>query len=415
MNNSLTVKILAYMSLGVAFGLLLKIPHIANFAITDIVRNFLVLGGKTFLSLVQMVVIPIVIFSIICGICSLEKIDALGRFGLKSFQWFLLITVIAVLLGICGAQFFEIGYGSNFVFLDTVKNIKTDTPSLWKFVGNMIPTNPFKALVEGDMMQIMIFSVLFGIAINISGAYGKRIIQIFSDVNEILIKYILVLMNWAPYGVFCLIAGLFAKQGFGLMQGMLKYFLLMLLLLTFQGGVTYSFILYFSKLSPKIFFKKIYSMMLFAFGVSSSAVSIPVMLDTVENKLGVSKSISTFVIPFGVNFNKGGTAIMLAVATIFISHVYNMPISLSEHFVLIFIVVLVSISTAAVPGIGMFTLVIVLNQFNLPIEGISLVVGIDRLLDMVRTAVNAAGNSMVACLVAQSEGQIDYEVFNSDG
>ena len=412
MNNTLTVKILIFMFAGVAFGLVMKFLPSSVHGI-QFINNVLRLGGNAFIALIQMLVVPIVFVSIICGITSFERGGAVGRVGFKSMQWVLITTLSAILLALLVANIFSLGSD---LYLDVATKgsiVQNGTPSLWEFVGNIIPSNPIKAMAEGNMLQVIVAAMLIGVSINASGENGRRIATFFSDLNVICTKYIMMLMSVAPYGVFCLIAILFAEQGFGLILGMLNYFITVLLVLLLHAFVTYSLILRISNLSPKAFFSKIYSVMLFAFGVSSSNASIPLMLDTAERKLGVSKSIAAFVIPFGVNINKNGTAIMLTIATIFIAHIYHIHLSMVSYFILISMILLVSVATAGVPGIGMITLVIVLEQLGLPIEGISLIIGADRLLDMVRTAVNVAGNSMIACLVAKSEKQIDYRVYES--
>ena len=413
MNNNLTVKILIFMVAGVVFGLAMKFLSSFGMPGTYFINNVLQLGGKAFISLMQMLVVPIVFVSIVHGITSFEGFGAVGRVGFKSVQWFLITTISATLLALIVANIFSLGSD---LYLDVAAKgniVQNGTPSLWQFVSNIIPDNPIKAMAEGNMLQVIVFAILIGIAINASGENGRRIAAFFSDLNAICTKYIMMLMSIAPYGVFCLIAVLFIEQGFELILGMLDYFLAVLSVLLLHALVTFSIILRISNLSPVVFFSKMYSVMLFVFGISSSNATIPIMLDTVERKLGVSKSIASFVIPFGVNVNKNGTAIMQTIAAIFIAHIYHVPISIIGYFTLVAMVILVSIATAGVPGIGMITLVMILKQLGLPVEGIALILGVDRLLDMVRTAVNVAGNSMIACLVAKSEKQIDYRVYES--
>lgn len=414
MNNALTVKILIFMVLGAVFGLLMKVLLASGVGGAGFINDILTFGGTAFIALFQMLVIPIVFVSIVCGINSLEKTTTIGTIGLKSLGWFVTTTLLASALALLIASVFNLG--SN-LFIEVASKpglvASNVTPSLWQVMGDIIPHNPFKAMIEANMLQIIVFSILTGIAISIAGESGRRITIFFADLNVIGMKYITMLMRLAPYGVFCLIAVLFTSQGFEVILGILNYFLAVLFGLFVHAVVTFSSILHLAKLSPKIFFQKIYAVMLFAFGVSSSAASIPILLDTVENKLGVSKAIASFVVPLGININKNGTAIMQGIATVFIANVYHVPISFTGYLVLLFMIVLVSIGTSGVPSIGLITLVMILKQFGLPIEGISLIIGVDRLLDMVRTAVNVAGNAMVACLVGQSEKQIDYRLYNS--
>jgi Na+/H+-dicarboxylate symporter len=263
------------------------------------------------------------------------------------------------------------------------------------------------------MLQVIVFSLLLGIAINIAGEAGSRVASFFVDLNAVFMKFIMMLMQLAPYGVFCLIAVLFVNQGLDLVLGVLNYFLVVLFVLLLHAVVVYGFLLHAHQLSPKVFFSKIYVMALFAFGVSSSNISIPVALDTVERKLGVGKAVSSFVVPLGVNMNKNGTAIMQAVAAIFIAHAYHIELGLAGTLLLFVMIIFSSIGTAGVPSMGIVTLVMVLKQLGLPTEGIALIIGVDRLLDMARTSVNVVGNAVVACLVAKSEKHLDYSVFRA--
>lgn len=414
MNNALTAKIIIFMVLGALSGLILKFLLANNIDGAAVINNILILGGNSFLALFQMLVIPIVFVSIVCGINSLKKNSEIGTIGFKAFFWFLLTTIIAALLALLIANIFHLGSNLNLPMEPKLGTLNSATTlSLWQIAGEIIPSNPFKAMAEANMLQIIVFSIMVGIALNLSGESGRRVAIFFADLNVIGMKYIMMLMGIAPYGVFCLMAVLFTSQGFGVILGILNYFLAVLFVLFFHTVVTFSTILHLAKLSPKIFFQKIYSVMLFAFGISSSTASIPVLLDTVENRLGVNQAVSSFVIPLGININKNGTAIMQGIATIFIANIYHLPLDFTSHLLLLVMIVLVSIGTSGAPSIGLITLVMILKYFGLPIEGISLIVGVDRLLDMVRTAVNVAGNATIACLIGHKEKQIDYRIYNS--
>jgi Na+/H+-dicarboxylate symporter len=409
LNNTLTVRILVFMFAGVVLGLLLRFLSSLGIDSTYSIGKVLVIGGDVFLSLVQMPVVPIVFVAIVCGICSFEKAHAISRMGLRSLFWFVITTASAIFLAVIAANIFNVGSD---LHLEAINKITLSyTPSLWQFVHDVVPSNPIKAMVDSNMLQVIAFSVLFGIGINISGEHGRKIASFFYDLNVVGTKYIALLMHLAPYGIFCLMATLLASQGFELIMEMLEYFVAVLLALFLHAAITFSSILYFSKLSPRVFFHKVYSTMLFAFGLSSSNTSIPIMLDTVEHKLGVSKRVASFVVPFGININKNGTAIMQSIATLFIANAYHVNISLVGYAILFFMVVFISLGTVGAPSIGLVTLIVVLKQLGLPIEGMALVIGVDRLLDMVRTSVNVTGNALVACLVGQAEKQLNYEVY----
>ena len=410
-NDNLTAQIVIGMLAGAFFGLVIKfMPE--YFAIdTHFISHILNLGGKVFVSLMTLLVVPIVLVSIVCGVCSLEKVNTIGSMGFKLLKWFIITTTIAVVLAIVFAHVFQVGMN---LHLTATSGFKAQaTLSFWQLIADIVPSNPFKAMADANMLQIIVFSVLLGIAINIAGEPGRRVASFFTDLNTVFMKFVMMLMRVAPYGVFCLIAVLFVNQGFDLILGILNYFLAVISVLFLHTAVVYSLLLYSHGLSPRIFFHKMYAALLFAFGVSSSTASIPIVLDTVEHKLGVSNAVASFVIPLGINMNKNGSAIMQGIAAIFISHAYHLDTCLMENFILFTTIVLASIGTAGVPGVGMITLVMILKQMGLPVEGIALIIGVDRLLDMLRTTVNVAGNSVIACLIAKSEKQMDPRVFHA--
>ena len=392
------------MLVGAIVGIIIKfLPG------TSFINNILTLGGDIFISLMKVLVVPIVLVSIVCGVCSLQKISSVGNMGLKSFKWFIITTSIAVFIAIVVAQVFQIGVN---LHLTETPGFKAESiPSFWQLISDIVPSNPIKAMVDANMLQIIVFALLLGIAINIAGEAGRRVASFFVDLNTVLMQFIMMLIRITPYGVFCLIAVLFANQGFELILGILNYFLAVLFVLFLHTAVVYSLLLYMHQLSPKIFFRKIYTMILFAFSVSSSSASIPIALNTIKNKLGVDNAVTSFVVPLGFNMNKNGTAMMQGVAAIFISHAYHIDIGLMGDCILFFMIILGSIGTAGVPGVGIVTLVMILEQLGLPTEGIALIIGVDRLLDMMRTSVNVIGNAVVTCLVGKEEEKLDYSIF----
>jgi Na+/H+-dicarboxylate symporter len=267
-------------------------------------------------------------------------------------------------------------------------------------------------MAEGKMLQIIVFAVLFGLTLTMVGKPGERILAICTDLNAVILKMVMLIMAVAPYGVFCLIAKVFALQGFAAIAPLAKYFFVVLFALLLHAFGVYPILLkLLSGLSPLTFFKKYKDIPMFAFSTASSNATLPITLETVEHKLGVNNSIASFTIPLGATINMDGTAIMQGVATVFIAQAYNLPIGLSGYLLVIFTATLASIGTAAVPGAGLIMLAMVLKQVGLPVEGIALIIGVDRLLDMVRTAVNVTGDAAVSCIVAKSEGQFSQEMF----
>lgn len=265
------------------------------------------------------------------------------------------------------------------------------------------------------MLQIIVFSILFGLAMVVSGKAGQRVLNLFMDLNEIVLNLVMVLMLIAPFGVFAKITIVFAEQGIDAIFDLGKYFVLVILALVIHAVVVYPVLLkLLSGLSPVQFLKNFYKVQIFAFSTASSNATLPVTLETVEKKLGVKNSTASFTVPLGATINMDGTAIMQGVATVFIAQLSGIDLSISQILMVVVTATLASIGTAGVPGVGLIMLAMVLNQVGLPVEKISLIVGIDRILDMLRTAVNVTGDAAVTCIVAKSEGQLDEEVYNAD-
>jgi DAACS family dicarboxylate/amino acid:cation (Na+ or H+) symporter len=276
----------------------------------------------------------------------------------------------------------------------------------------MFPSNPFTALADGRVLQVIVFALLFGFALTLCGAAGKRIGDLFEDMNTIVMRMVLMVIKVAPIGVFALVAETFATQGFGIFGSLLGYFLTVAGVLALQLTVTYPLLLKSVGLSPFRFLGKMRAVMTFAFSTSSSSATIPLTLNTVEKRLGVSNSVASFTVPLGATVNMDGTAIMQGVATVFVANVYGVHLGVGDFMTVILTATLASIGTAAVPSAGLIMLAMVLGQVGLPVQAIGLIIGIDRLLDMMRTAVNVTGDSAVTCVVAKTENAMDVAVFN---
>lgn len=401
-SKTFTKRILIGMTLGLALGAALKLlPH--NSFINDYIINGLFdVVGRIFIVSMKMLVVPLVLVSLICGVSALGSPKQLGSVGLKTFVLYVCTTAIAITLALIFATLFHVGKGAN---LHTTLDFQPKTPdSFSNIFVNLFPSNPFQALSNGDMLQIIIFAILLGIAINMSGQSGQRIKKLFEDANEIMMSFVIILIQVAPYGVFCLLARLIYSLPFDKVVYLLGYFLTVIFVLIvhflFTNGLLITFL---ARMSPVRFFKEMIPTIVFAFSTASSNATIPVNLEITEKRLGVSNKIASFTIPFGATINMDGTAIMQGVATVFIANAYDIHLSLSSFLMVILTATLSSIGTAGVPGVGLITLVLVLQQVGLPVEGIALIIGVDRILDMVRTAVNVTGDAAVSCLVAKSE------------
>lgn len=409
--KGLTGQIILALLLGFIIGSIIFQVGDVGWVSAWFTNGIFYVGGKIFIASLKLLVVPLVFVSLVCGIASLDSITKLGRVGGKTLALYLFTTAIAISLAIIFALIFKPGAGFNLaVNGDFVANA---APPLVDTIINIFPTNPFKSMAEGKMLQIIVFSCLLGMALTTSGQHGKRILGFFKDLNEVIMKMVMMIMLIAPYGVFCLIGKVFAEQGFQAILPLSKYFILILVVLLVHVSLTYFGLLkLLGKLSPIQFLKKFKNVPIFAFSTASSGATLPVTLENVEHKLGVDNSIASFSIPLGATLNMDGTAIMQGVATIFISQAYGIDIGFSGLLIVVLTATLASIGTAAVPGVGLITLAMVLNQVGLPVEGIGIIMGIDRLLDMARTAVNVTGDAVVSCIVAKSEGALDQKIFN---
>lgn len=411
---TMTTKILIWMVAGLVVGSLIN----ATLSESDFVQTYLIDGlftvaGAMFVSLLKMLVVPLVTFSLICGVCGLGDVNKLGRVGLKAFGLFLVTTALAITMAISVAQL--IGPGQGFEMGEqTTEFVAPEAPPLTKVLIDLIPKNPVAAYADGNMLQIIFFTILFGICILMVGERGKPVIELSERLNEIMMQVVTVVMHVAPYGVFALMAKTFAQQGIGLIMPMISYFGAVVLALLLHMLFTLMLLLKgLGQVDIVMFLKKMRAAQVFAFSTSSSNATIPVTLRSVEKRLGVDNSTASFVVPFGATINMDGTAIMQGVATVFIANVYGIELGIVGYLTVILMAVLASIGTAGVPGVGLIMLAMVLHQVGLPVEGIALIIGVDRLLDMMRTAVNVTGDAAVTTIVARSENSIDMDTFNN--
>ncbi len=411
---SITTKILIAMGIGLIVG-----SSLNSFASdSDFVQTYLVGGvfhviGSMFINALKMLVVPLVTFSLICGVCGIGDVGMLGRVGLKSFLLYMLTTAMAISLALTVAILVGPGKDGEAAIIENTGFTAKDAPPLTDVFINIVPSNPINAFANGEMLQIIFFVILFAIAMLLSGDAGKSLASGIEKLNEVMMKVVTLVMDFAPIGVFCLMAKTFSEQGLGLILPMISYFSVVIICLLMHAFGTLNLLLVLmAKLSPLVFFKKIRSAQIFAFSTASSNATIPITLQAVEKRMGVHNSIASFTVPFGATINMDGTAIMQGVATVFIANVYGIDLVLNQYLTIIGMSVLASIGTAGVPGVGLIMLAMVFNQVGLPVEGIGLILGVDRLLDMVRTAVNVTGDATVSCIVAAGENEIDMEVFN---
>jgi Na+/H+-dicarboxylate symporter len=410
---NLTSKVLIGMALGITVGLIINLSGFTadESSISNQLVGLFEVIGKLFINSLKMLVVPLVFVSLICGVCGIGDIRILGRVGSKAFALYMFTTAIAIATGILLASLFGIGDGIE--RSSDLEFAAKEPPSLAQVIIDIVPSNPVNAMANGDMLPIIFFSILLGISILMVGDKAKPAIQAAAIGNEIMMKMVTIVMSVAPYAVFCLIATAIAKLGFDLLSALAGYVLVLTgallchLLITMM--ITFKVL---SGLNPFIFLKKMRNAQIFAFSTASSNATIPVTMRTVTERFGVNNSVASFTVPFGATINMDGTAIMQGVATVFVANVYGVDLGMTGYLTVILMSVLASIGTAGVPGVGLIMLSMVFAQVNLPVEGIGLLLGVDRLMDMVRTAVNVSGDAMVTTVVAKSEGKIDVDVFN---
>ena len=368
------------------------------------------LGGQIFKNLLLLIVVPLVFFSLVSGISSLSNMVKLGSIASKTVALYLMTTALAVIIAIFFGWLFNIsGYEGE------VGSFKAPSgeASLYNTILNIFPNNIFGAFVENNMLGIVFISILFGIALNLTDDLTDKLSKNFERLNIVFMKIVLIIMSFAPIGVFCLMGSYVMAQGLNIFGDLIQYVLILMFVLFFHLIFTYSIILkIFANLNPIIFFKKMRNVALFAFSTSSSAATIPVTLKTVTDDLGVKKDVSSFVIPVGATINMDGTAIMQGLATMFIASTAGVDLSMIEYLQIVLLAMVASIGAAAVPSAGTITLALILSSLGLPLDAIGLILAVDRILDMIRTSVNVTGDSAVACIVADSENLLDKEVFN---
>ncbi|MGI9482560.1 MAG: dicarboxylate/amino acid:cation symporter [Hyphomicrobiales bacterium] len=411
---SLTVKVLLGMLLGIAVGLVINLSGMnaeGSFVNWFVVDGVLYAIGKMFVNALKMLVVPLVFFSLICGVCGIGDIKALGRVGTKSFALYMLTTAIAIATAITIAGFSGIGKGMNQA-IDAAFAGKESPPLSDVFI-NIIPSNPIAAMANGQMLPIIFFAILTGISILMVGRQAKTLVELAELGNEVMMKMVNVIMAVAPYAVFALIARSVSNLGLELLVQLLGYVGVLVGALLLHLFVTLMIILkLFSGLNPATFLKKIRNAQVFAFSTASSNATIPVTLRTVTQRMGVNNSVGSFTVPFGATINMDGTAIMQGVATVFIANIYGVDLGLVGYLTVILMSVMASIGTAGVPGVGLIMLSMVFTQVGLPVEGIGLILGVDRLMDKIKTAGNVSGDAVVSFIVAKGEGKLDLEVYN---
>ncbi|MFA7325348.1 MAG: dicarboxylate/amino acid:cation symporter [Candidatus Kapaibacterium sp.] len=371
--------------------------------------------GDLFIRLLSFLAIPLVISTLIVGAASLSDFKKLGRIGLKTFSLYIITTVIAITIGLGLANVISPGTRidpsskerlmSSFQEESAEKAVESLDISIVDFFVEIVPKNPFDAISSGNMLQIVFLAVIFGITLTLVEKKKRNtVIEFFDGVSDTMIKMVDIFMLIAPFGVFALIAATIADFGFEILSTLIWYIIAVILGLFIQTYVVYGAMLkLIGRVSLKDFFLNIRNAQAIGFSTSSSAATLPITLDCVENKMKVNKQVAGFVLPLGATINMDGTALYQGVAAVFIAQVYGFDLTIVQQLTIVITAVLASIGTAPVPGVGIIMLVMILNAINIPAQGIALILGVDRILDMLRTITNVTGDAAVAVTIASTE------------
>lgn len=413
----LTTKIFIALILGAVFGILLHyaVPS-GQIKDTILVEGVLYVIGQGFIRLMKMLVVPLVFCSIVCGSMSIGDTKKLGTVGVRTLVFYLATTALAITIALSIGNVLDPGIGLD---MSAISSASTEveameSTSMSATLLNIIPDNPLAALATGNMLQIIVFALIVGIILAKLGEKTEVVANFFSQFNDIMMEMTMMVMSLAPIGVFCLISRTFAGIGFYAFLPLAKYMLSVLLALAAQCFLVYLGLLkVFTGLNPIKFIRNFFPVMAFAFSTATSNATIPLSIDTLAKKIGVSKRISSFTVPLGATINMDGTAIMQGVAVVFAAQAFGIPLTLADYITVIGTATLASIGTAGVPSVGLVTLTMVFNSVGLPVEAIGLIMGIDRILDMARTAVNITGDAVCTTIVAHQNHALDKEVFKN--
>ncbi|MGM9622061.1 MAG: dicarboxylate/amino acid:cation symporter [Butyricicoccus porcorum] len=409
----LTTKIFIALILGCLCGIIMHyfVPE-GYVRDTIIVNGVFYVVGNGFLRLMKMLVVPLVFCSLICGSMAMGDTKSLGKVGIKTLLFYLLTTALAISVALGVANIINPGIGLDTSAIQAQETSVAESTSVADTLLNIIPENPVASLANGTMLQIIFFALFVGILLAKLGDRANLVSNFVSQCNDIMMEMTSAVMYVAPIGVFCLIAKTFSGIGFSAFVPLLKYMIGVLLALAIQCLVVYQGLLKITTgLNPLVFLKKFFPVMAFAFSTATSNATIPLSTETLDVKLGVSRKISSFTIPLGATINMDGTAIMQGVAVVFAAQAFGIDLSGADYLTVILTATLASVGTAGVPGVGLVTLSMVFASVGLPVEAIGLIMGIDRILDMTRTAVNITGDAVCTTIIAHQSGLVDRERF----
>ncbi len=412
--GNLTRNIIISMILGLVTGSLVNYTVekvIIDSLFSTGILSIFTLIGTLFMNSFKMMTVPIVFFSLIMGSASVGDIKKFGKMSISILSFYLFTTAIAVTIALIVATVINPGLNTDIV-VETSNYVVEEPTSILTTLSSIIPENPFKSLVEGEMLQIIVFALLVGVSIATLGEKSKKLKDVIEEINDVMLNIMMLIMKIAPIGVFSLMFKVFAETGLDLILPLGKYFSAVLLTLFIQLLLVYPVLIkLFAKLSPIQFLKNAYSATAFAFSTSSSGAAIPVTMNVMSENQGVDKEISSFTIPLGATVNMDGTSVMQGVAVVLIAQLSGVELTFPMFVTVIITATIASIGTASVPSAGLVMLSMVLIEVGLDASMIGLILGIDRLLDMFRTAVNVTGDQACTVIVAKFQKALDEKVF----
>ena len=412
LTTTIFIALLLGVITGIALHSFLPTGYIRD---TVIINGVLDLIGSGFIRGMQMLVVPLVFCSLVCGSMAIGDTKKLGKVGIYTILFYLVTTAIAITVSLLIANFLHPGRNLDMSSIAITEVKVSETTGVKDTILSTIPTNPFRALADGTMLAIIFFALFVGVLLAGMGKKSETLANIFSQGNDLMMNMTMAIMKAAPIGVFCLIAKTFGSLGYEAIAPMLKYIIVVFIALIIQCfGVYQVFLFVFTRLNPLRFIQKFFPVMAFVFSTATSNATIPLSIETLEEKLGVSRQISSFTIPLGATINMDGTAIMQGVAVVFVAEAFGILLEPIDYLTVILTATLASIGTAGVPGVGLITLSMVFHSVGLPVEGIGLIMGIDRIVDMARTAVNITGDAVCTTIVANKNGRLDRTIFGQN-
>ncbi len=407
--NYFSIKLWHKVTIGLALGIIYGLLNGENAVYIKPV-------GDLFLNAIKMIIIPLIFFSLISGITSISDPASLGRIGIKTCLAYLGTTTFAIITGLALAVFLEPGVNSSLDFSNITAKVDTSMVKEFSFtnmITDIIPSNALSAMVEGNMLQVVFFSVFTGITILKMGGLSTRLANIFQMLSQLIFKMVAIIIQFSPYGALALTGWIVGTQGTGVLGDLLKLIATVITGMTLQYLLLGLFIYIFAKLSPFPFYRKSIEYQALAFSTSSSKASLSTTMKVCREKLGISNSSTSFVLPLGAAMNMDGMAIYLGMTSVFFAQVAGIDLAMHDYIVIVLTATVGSIGGAGVPGASMVMLPMILTAIHVPIEGVALIAGIDRILDMIRTTINITGDATVTLIIDKTEGKLDEEIYYS--